>query len=187
VNPDSSTARQPPRWATLANALTATRVVCVPLIAASILLESRLAALGVFAWAVATDLADGRLARNRGEASSLGGLLDHGADALFCSVGLGALAWTGAVPAPLPVLVAAAFLQYMLDSRSIAGRPLRASFLGRWNGIFYFALIGVPVVRDGLGLPWPSRGLVLALGWLLVASTVVSMGDRAWAFVSRSR
>jgi phosphatidylglycerophosphate synthase len=116
-------------------------------------------------------------------ASSLGGLLDHSADALFCSVGLGALAWVGVVPAPLPFLVAAAFLQYVLDSRSIAGRPLRASFLGRWNGVFYFALVGIPVVRDALGFAWPGAGLVTAIGWVLVGSTLASMGDRAWALL----
>ena len=187
MNSDPTAATQLPRWRTSANLLTATRVVCVPGIAASIVLGAPLAALFAFVWAVVTDLADGRLARHRGQASSLGGLLDHSADALFCSVGLGALAWVGAVPVLLPLLVAAAFLQYMLDSRSIAGQPLRASFLGRWNGIFYFVAIGIPVVRDGLGLSWPGHTLLMAIGWTLVASTLVSMGDRAFALVSRSR
>lgn len=183
MSPDSATAGGPARWATLANLVTLTRVAAIPLLVAAILAEARLAACGLFVWAVVTDLVDGRLARNRGEASSLGGLLDHSADALFCSVGLGALAWVGVVPAPLPFLVAAAFLQYMLDSRSLAGRPLRASFLGRWNGIFYFVLVGIPVVRDALGIAWPGPGLVMAIGWGLVASTAVSMGDRGWALV----
>ena len=183
MSPDSANAGGPVRWATLANVVTLTRVAAIPLLVVAILAEARAAACGLFVWAVATDLIDGRLARNRGEASSLGGLLDHSADALFCSIGLGALAWVGVVPTPLPLLVAAAFLQYMVDSRSIAGRPLRASFLGRWNGIFYFVLVGIPVVRDALGLAWPGPGLVTAIGWTLVVTTVVSMGDRAWALV----
>jgi phosphatidylglycerophosphate synthase len=174
------------RWGTLANVLTLSRAVAVPLLALSVLNGARLAALFLFVWAVATDFADGRLARRRGEASHLGGLLDHSTDALFCSVGLGALAWVGVVPAPLPFLVALAFLQYTLDSRSLAGQPLRARFLGRWNGIFYFVMVGIPVVRDALELGWPRADLVMAIAWLLVASTVVSMGDRAWALV-RSR
>ncbi len=128
---------------------------------------------------------DGSLARRSGRVSSLGGLLDHGTDALFCSVGLGALAWLGVVPVVLPLLVAAAFLQYMLDSRSIAGQPLRASFLGRWNGIFYFVMLGIPIVRDALGIGWPGPGLVIAIGWALVVSTVASMADRAWALATR--
>ncbi len=171
---------------TLANAVTLTRVLCVPLLAAAILGGAEIVAAALFGWAVATDLVDGRLARRRGEVSNLGGLLDHSADALFCSVGLGALAFAGAVPAPLPFLVALAFTQYMLDSRSIAGQPLRASFLGRWNGILYFVMVGIPVIRDALQLSWPGAGLVRMLGWGLVASTLVSMADRAWAlWVSR--
>jgi hypothetical protein len=87
------------------------------------------------------------------------------------------------VPAPLPFLVALAFLQYTLDSKSLAGQPLRASFLGRWNGIFYFVMVGIPVVRDALGLAWPGPGLVMAIGWAMVASTVISMGDRGLALL----
>ena len=33
-------------------------------------------------------------------------------------------------------------------------------------------------VRDGLGLGWPPAVLVAGLGWLLVASTALSMADR---------
>jgi phosphatidylglycerophosphate synthase len=173
------------RLATLANLLTLSRAAAVPFLALSIVHEVEVAALALFVWAVATDFADGSIARRQGQASSLGGLLDHSTDAFFCSVGLGALAWVGVVPVALPCLVAAAFLQYMLDSRSIAGQPLRASFLGRWNGISYFVMVGIPVVRDALGIGWPGAGLVMAIGWALVASTVVSMADRAWAFFGR--
>ncbi len=173
------------RLVTLANLLTLSRAAAVPFLALSIVHGAEIVALALFVWAVATDFADGRLARRRGQASSLGGLLDHSTDAFFCSVGLGALAWEGIVPVALPFLVAAAFLQYMLDSRSIAGRRLRASVLGRWNGIFYFVMVGIPVVRDALGIGWPGPGLVMAIGWALVASTVASMADRAWALATR--
>jgi hypothetical protein len=81
----------------------------------------------------------------------------------------------------LPAAVALAFLQYTLDSRALQGAPLRASALGRWNGIAYFVPIGTVVVRDALGLRWPPAGLVLGLGWLLVATTLLSMADRALA------
>jgi phosphatidylglycerophosphate synthase len=184
VSPESADA-EVPRWGTFANAITFTRVLAAPGLVVALVCDARVAALGLFALAVATDLADGRLARRLGEASRLGGLLDHSADAFFCSVALGALAWAGVVPAPLPFLVAASFLQYALDSRSIAGRPLRASAIGRWNGISYFVLIGIPVVRDALGWSWPGPLGVALLGWLLVASTLVSMADRGWAYATR--
>jgi phosphatidylglycerophosphate synthase len=173
--------RSTARWSTRANALTLARAACAPVLAFSIAGGHELAAAGLFAFAVASDLADGRLARRWGEASPLGGLLDHASDAVFVTAGLGALARAGEVPLALPWLVAAAFLQYVLDSRAAGSRGLRASPLGRWNGIAYFVLVGVPVVRDALGLGWPGAGLVRALGWTLVASTIVSMVDRALA------
>jgi hypothetical protein len=66
------------------------------------------------------------------------------------------------------------------DSRLgfVRGEGLRASSLGRWNGIAYYVIVAVPVVRDALGLGWPGRRLVMALGWGLVATTGVSMVDR---------
>jgi phosphatidylglycerophosphate synthase len=163
---------------TRANALTALRLLCGPLLVLALLERAPLAAAGLFWLAVATDLLDGRVARRFGETSALGGFLDHLTDAAFVSLGLAAL---------LPALVALAFLQYTLDSRVAAGRPLRASALGRWNGIAYFVPIGTVVVRDALGLAWPPAGWVRALGWLLVASTLLSMADRALALMRARR
>jgi len=166
------------RLFTRANALTGVRLALAPVLVWALCEQRAGIALAAFVLAVGTDLADGRVARRFGEASPLGGFLDHATDALFVSAGLGALALLGIVPAPLPLLVLAAFAQYALDSRTLAGRPLRASALGRWNGIAYFVLLGIPVVRDGLALGWPADALVRALGWALVATTLLSMLDR---------
>lgn len=174
-----TTAASPLR--TRANALTALRLLCGPLLVLALLERATLVAAALFWVAVATDLLDGRVARRFGETSALGGFLDHVTDAAFVSLGLAALALRGESPALLPALVALAFLQYTLDSRVTRGRPLRASALGRWNGIAYFVPIGTVVVRDALGLAWPPAGLVRALGWLLVASTLLSMVDRGLA------
>lgn len=173
------TAPLPSRWATRANALTALRLLAAPLLALAILAGAPLLAALLFGLAVATDLFDGRVARRFGEVSPLGGLLDHATDAGFVALGLAALAWEGVVPALLPLLVALAFAQYTWDSRALSGRRLRPNRLGRANGIAYFALLGTPLVRDALGLPWPPPGIVRGLGWLLIASTLVSMVQRA--------
>ena len=175
------------RLRTRANALTALRLVCGPLLVVALLERAALAAALLFWVAVATDLLDGRVARRFGESSALGGFLDHVTDAAFVSLGLAALVLRGEAPWLLPLLVALAFLQYTLDSRVIDGGALRASALGRWNGIAYFVPVGTVVVRDALGLAWPGRGLVLALGWLLVATTLLSMADRALALRRASR
>ena len=175
------------RLRTRANALTAVRLLCGPLLVLALREHAAWPAFGLFWLAVATDAFDGRVARRFGESSALGGFLDHLTDAAFVSLGLAALALRGEAPALLPALVALAFLQYALDSRVIQGNALVASALGRWNGIAYFVPIGTVVVRDALGLGWPGDGVVLGLGWLLVASTLLSMADRAHALMRARR
>jgi phosphatidylglycerophosphate synthase len=169
------------RWRTRANALSLLRLAVAPALAAAIAAGRAELATALFAMAVATDFADGAVARRYGEASPLGGLIDHAIDATFCVLGLAAHAAAGVVPWSLPLLVAAAFAQYVADSKSLVGRPLRASRLGRWNGIAYYVAVAVPIVRDTLGWSWPGAALVWWLAAALVAATLASMADRALA------
>jgi phosphatidylglycerophosphate synthase len=165
-------------WTTRANALTLARLLLVPALAVTVLHGAPVLAAAVFFAAVGTDLADGWVARRYGEVTAFGAFADHGADATLVVTGTAALAWTGVLPVWLPWLIAAAFAQYALDSRAIAASGLVASRLGRWNGIAYYVIVAVPLVRDVLALGWPGAELVMALGWALVASTLVSMIDR---------
>ena len=172
-------------WRTRANALTALRFAAAPVCSLAIVNDCYGLALASFGLAVATDWVDGRVARRFGETSPLGGMFDHATDATFVLLGCGALAVRGELPAVLPLLIGLAFVQYVLDSRAArggagdsAGWALRASWLGRWNGIGYFVALGIPVVRDGLLLGWPPTGVCRAVGWLLSVSTLVSMADR---------
>ncbi|MEX2205774.1 MAG: CDP-alcohol phosphatidyltransferase family protein [Myxococcota bacterium] len=137
-------------------------------------------AAALFVLAIVTDLADGPLARARGTESALGRALDHGADFLFVNSGLAASAARGLVPWLLPILVAIAFAQYVIDSYWLhRSRELRMSALGRWNGVLYFVPVGgVILVTLGLDLlAGPTRWAA----WLLVASTLASIADRALA------
>ena len=167
-----------PDFLTAANALSAVRLLAAPACAWAVLALHWPVAAGLFWLAVVTDLLDGPVARRRGEVSALGGLVDHATDALFCTLVLAALAVLDLAPGVLPVLVAGAFAQYTLDSKALAGKALRTSRIGRYNGIAYFVLAGIPITRDALGWEWPPDGLVLVSGWLLVATTLVSMADR---------
>jgi phosphatidylglycerophosphate synthase len=169
---------EPARLLTSANALTGIRLAAAPALALAIADGAPLTSAGLFALAVVTDFADGAVARHRGESSRLGGLLDHASDALFVTCGLAALAAGGVLTPLLPLLVALAFAQYAVDSRVVEGGALRGSALGRWNGIAYYVMLGVPVIRDALGLGWPPPGLVRALAFALVLTTVVSMASR---------
>jgi phosphatidylglycerophosphate synthase len=165
-------------WRTPANLLTLLRLLLALPFALAVRADAPVAASLLFAVAAASDFADGRLARSRGEISKLGGFLDHAVDAAFVSTGAAALASVGALPWLLAPLIATAFLQYTLDSRLMRSQGLRASSLGRWNGIAYFVIVAVPVVRDALGLGWPGAGLVSALGWALITSTLLSISLR---------
>jgi len=170
----------------MANALTALRLALV-LPPAAALARPGLLAPGVVALllglAIASDYLDGPLARRTGTASAAGMLFDHSTDCLFVTGGLAGAAIGGSITPILPVLIPLAFGQYVVDSYVWhRQRQLRASFLGRWNGILYF----VPLVLIAAArLPVPAgfaSFLQLAastLGYLLAASTVASIIDRA--------
>ena len=166
-------------WLTWANSLTLLRLLAIGPTIWSILSGHWALAALLFTLAAITDLVDGPLARRFGHESPFGGLFDHGTDALFVSCTLGALAAAGYINPYLSGLVALAFIQYMFDSKALAGAELRTSMLGRYNGIAYFVMVGIPVVREALGLSWPPLSWIAALAWLLVLSTGASMLDRA--------
>jgi phosphatidylglycerophosphate synthase len=163
---------------TPANALTLLRLLLAVPFVLAVRAGAAWEASLLFALAAASDFADGRIARCRRETSEHGGFLDHAVDATFVASGAAALASVGVLPVWLAPLVAIAFVQYALDSRFMLAHGLRGSALGRWNGIAYYVIVAVPVVRDALGLGWPGPGLVRALGWALVASTLLSISDR---------
>src|SRR6185503_18651729 len=137
----------------------------------------------MLAVAIASDYLDGPIARRTGTASPRGMLFDHTTDCLFVTGGLTGAAVAGSITPILPALIPLAFGQYVVDSYVWSRRrQLRASFLGRWNGILYF----VPVVLIAAArLPFPAAFAALlqlaarVFGYLLVASTVASMIDRA--------
>jgi phosphatidylglycerophosphate synthase len=172
----------------LAHALTGVRVaLLLPFACWMYSGTQHAAALAAFALAaaIASDLLDGVVARRRGTQSSFGRAFDHGADCAFVSAGLAGAAARGSVPWLLPALVIAAFAQYAIDSYWLQRKgELRMSALGRWNGILYFVPLCVDVaLRLGVGFAAP---LLFASAWLLIASTLASMADRALTLRSAS-
>ena len=133
--------------------------------------------------AIATDLLDGAVARRRGTESAVGRFSDHTVDFLFVTSGLVAGVTRGVFPWILPLVITVAFVQYVIDSYWLhRQRELRMSRLGRYNGILYFIPLGADIViRMGLEFLQP---LLTPLVWILVVSTVASMGER-WIMVIR--
>lgn len=168
-----------------ANLVTALRLAAAPaagwFAAAGDWLTAALLLLG----AIATDVLDGFLARRLGQASNQGGLFDHGVDCVFVTCLLAGLAVAEWTPWALPALIPLAFIQYVLDSQALAGEKLRTNGLGKANGIGYYALGALIVFPHALQLG-PPVGLAWGAGWLLVATTLVSMAERL-LFILRRR
>lgn len=139
----------------------------------------------LLAAAIASDYFDGVVARRQGTASAGGRLFDHATDCLFVTACLTGAALADSVPLVLPVLIAAAFSQYVLDSYWLDRRKqLRMSTIGRWNGIGYFVpLVVLAAARlDVVPALTPLLTVVAgAIAYVLVASTVMSIVDRATA------
>ena len=164
----------------MANALTALRLLLVvPFAFFMTKGDVRFAVFALAVWAVAltTDFLDGPIARRRGTVTALSGTFDHTTDFLFVTSGLFAGAFRGVFPWMLPVLIVAAFSQYVIDSYWIHRQTkLRGSKLGRYNGILYFAPTCMEILIR-LGIRW-LQPLLTILVWMLVLSTLVSMGQR---------
>jgi CDP-diacylglycerol---glycerol-3-phosphate 3-phosphatidyltransferase len=164
----------------MANALTAVRLLLVaPFVFFMAQADARSAAIALLLWSVAlmTDFLDGPIARRRGTVSGWSGTFDHTSDFLFVTGGMFAGATRGAFPWILPACITVAFAQYVIDSYWIHRQSkLRGSKLGRYNGMLYF----VPPCMDiviRLGAH-SLRPILKILVWLLVLSTLMSIGQR---------
>lgn len=146
-------------------------------------------ALAILVVAIITDISDGYAARRFNTASPIGQLFDHTTDFLFVTIGLIGAAYAGATTLLLPLVIIIAFTQYVFDSRKQThDNSLHMNWLGRWNGILYFA----PLVLIALGQSaWagqfasPFLTAALFLSYLLLATTLLSIADRTRAYFRR--
>jgi phosphatidylglycerophosphate synthase len=172
----------------MANFLTAIRLLLVIPVAMAIANESLFTSwllLALIVIAIASDYFDGKVARALKTASARGMLFDHGTDFIFVTIALFALSIIGLSSILLPLLIVVAFLQYVLDSYFLfKQKQLRMSFLGRWNGIFYFVPIVLVAasrlpafeqVQDNFNL------IIVYSNYALTVSTLASIVDRAIA------
>ena len=198
MNLENQSSKQPPLTAqrsfvNTANSVTIIRLMLAPVLGWSITHGHWWLATFTMASAIASDVLDGKLARNQGTASTFGGLFDHATDAIFVSTGAWALAAIGLINPWLGPLIGIAFLQYTLDSNSLRGHQLRTSKIGRYNGIGYYVLVSTAIGYQTLfstTLLSPARPPMLqelggtlhsalrAVAWLLLVSTLISMVDR---------
>jgi cardiolipin synthase len=155
------------RVLTVPNALSALRLLAVPVFLVLVLRQHDGWALLVLMFSGVTDWLDGRLARAWGQTSRLGALLDPAADRLYIVATLVGLTVRGIIPLWLPVLLVAREGVLAVALLLLARRghpPLPVHFLGKAataNLLYAFPLL---LLGDGSG-------------WL--ASTADAVG---WAF-----
>lgn len=179
------------------NKITIGRIALTPLIAWLILqdgLVERGIAFAVFVLAAVSDVIDGNLAREKGEITRFGQLLDPIADKLLILVTFLPLLALGLLPLWLVILVVGreviitVFRRYALQ----AGRLIAASGWGKSKALaqnWFVGSILVQRINDGIdrtagvsGAQWDHwQGYthsVVSVGlWFVVALTVLSMMD----------
>lgn len=167
-----------PQILTLPNLLSLSRVGLAIVMAWNVYHGNWYVAVAILWTAIFTDILDGYLARKNNLASAMGGLMDHSSDAVFVTCTIAALTHHNWAPLLLVFVIPTAFIQYMLDSKALAGQPLRASSLGRYNGISYFVFAGFPVMQLTLGITLIPFDWFVWIGWGLVVTSAISMVDR---------
>lgn len=147
-----------------ANAVTAVRILLLPVMLWSIARPGTTLAPLVFLTIAASDFLDGRVARHYGVESRGGRVFDHSADIVFILAALGLYVTLGVVPWWVPASIALSFAVYVGDSllrRQGQGRArLIGSRIGHWGGVLNYTLIGVLVFNETAALHWiPSHVL----------------------------
>lgn len=148
------------------NALSALRLLLVPVFLWLILIDENLLAFSVLAFSSFTDWLDGYLARKLNQMSRLGQLLDPAADRLFILASLLGLAITSAVPWWLVFVVVGrdVLLFFTLPFLAKVGYgPLPVNYSGKAGTfalLYAFPLMLLPNV-----LPEGWANMVLPLAW----------------------
>ena len=147
-----------------------------PLFVWLLLRQAYPAALWVFLIASASDALDGFLARRFNLVTQLGAILDPLADKLLVASGILALAWVGALPWWLAVIVVLrdaviviGGVAYRYATGSIEMKPLPLSKL---NTAMQFLLVLMSLATHaGIGMPRLWLGMLV---WLTLTTTLAS-------------
>jgi cardiolipin synthase len=177
---------------TLANALTALRLLLAPVVMLLYVRGDLAGALGVYAVAALTDVLDGLLARLMGQHSRLGEILDPVADKLLAFCILVALTAGGRLPAWLAVLIIGrdAALVGAATALQWSGRPVPIvpTRVGKYATATLVTLVllvlagDVEVAPRAALAPW-----VAATGLLVAAFMTVSWAQYGRTLVAELR
>jgi len=163
-------------------------VLTIPVVWA-ILEGSYLVALLLFLVAGLTDGLDGFLAKRFSWQSRLGGLLDPAADKLLLVASFVTLWVVGYVPGWLLVAVVARDLAIVIGAGLYQWRVgdfvAEPSIISKLNSVLQ--LLYVLMTLSWLVFGLPGRGVTIGLGWIVLATTVVSGFDYIIRWTARAR
>lgn len=163
------------KWVT-PNQLTLVRIVTIPPILVFIYRGEALSnwvAMGIYFVACVTDFMDGRLARFRGEVSSIGKLLDPIADKMLVSACLVMLVSQDAAPVvpTLLILLREFAVSGMRQVAAVEGVVVSASYIAKYKTTLQMLAVGFLIVRHE-SFSFPSVEIGVGLLWI---ATVVTL------------
>jgi cardiolipin synthase len=176
------------RIATLPNAISVARLLCVPVFLWLLFgRDNRAAAAGVLAALGATDWVDGYAARHLGQVSTLGKILDPTADRVLLVVGLGAILVDGSAPAPVVWLALArevAVAAAALALAAFGARRIDVTWVGKAGTFGLMAAFPLFLLSEST-VSWRDAAGVLA--WLAVVPALVLSYIAAVGYVPLAR
>jgi cardiolipin synthase len=179
--------RDGPGPLTLANGLTALRIVLAPVFLALYVGGDRVRALAAFAAAAATDVLDGLVARALRQPTRLGAFLDPIADKFLAACALIALAATGRLPVWLPVLVVTRDLAQLLAAAVLRTThhavPVAPTRIGKYATFALAVTVVLALAGDFGAYPGGDLGpFVIAFALLGAECVLLSFAQYALFF-----
>jgi cardiolipin synthase len=158
------------------NLITALRILLIAPIAVALLRHELLIALGLFFFAVVSDLLDGFIAKRFGWQSALGGVLDPAADKLLLATSFVVLAvmhlvplWLMATAVARDLIIVGGAIAYRLWLGPVQARP---SNLSKLNTLCQALFILCVIARQQFSQP--DAWAIVTLGALTFLTTAVS-------------
>lgn len=148
------------RILTVPNAMSALRILIVPVFAALYLKGHVAAAVGVLLFSGLTDMLDGLIARRFNQITELGKMLDPFADKL--TQGVVALCIAIRFPSIRPLLALFILKELLMLGCALVllkkhKRPCAARWYGKAATVMFYVSVSVIVMLDGLGIMGPDK------------------------------
>lgn len=171
------------RILTIPNAISALRILLIPVFVAMIVdHDTTEAGIVLFALVVATDWVDGTVARRTGQVTELGRVLDPVADRAAIAAGLIALVVRGVFPLWAAVLILARDIAVLVIGAVVLSR-YHVRLDVRWIGkVATFSLmIAIPAISWGT-LDLPLSPAATVIGWAAFVTGIVEYYIAAAAY-----